>query len=171
VVLDESHEWLSVRKGTGDKEADKDEKELRKELVTWSSHHRKFGWHVYLVTQDEMRIDSHVRGNAEFKCKLKNLKNVPILGLKPFPNLFVVHTYWHGASRKNERVKMEMYTLNKKRAGLYDTMASPVLNLGIDADGVIPLPLTRLQRAARGTAPEIRPTVVEKLKEKRKIAA
>jgi Zonular occludens toxin (Zot) len=151
VVLDEAHEWLNTRTLGQDRDG-------RARIVTWSSHHRKFGWNVQLVTQDDKRIDVQVRGNHEYHKKLKNLRKVPILGFHPFPNLFVAHTYWHGQARKRDRVGLEMYRLTKL-ANLYDTMASPVLHLGADEPGVIALPLTRERREERGTAPEIRPYI------------
>jgi zona occludens toxin len=158
IVLDEAHEWLNSRTLTK-------EKEVREEIVTWASHHRKFGWTVYLVTQHDKRIDIQVRDNHEYHIKLKNLRKVPILGFHPFPNLFVAHTYWHGQSRKRDKVKSEMYTLSKL-ADLYDTMASPVLDLTADAPGTISLPLSRKDREDRGTAPELLPTELDRLKAK-----
>lgn len=162
MILDEAHLWLNARTWDQDDTGVKADKAKavakRLAVVKFFAEHRKLGWRVYLVTQDESRIDNQVRGNAEFAIKLKNLKKYRALGfipLIPF-NLFVAITTWHGTGR--ERVGVSMYMLGKLK-DCYDTMATSAHGMQQTGEGLIFLPLSEQQRQdrARGGGPPARP--------------
>lgn len=162
MILDEAHEWLNARTWDTDAEGGSLTKveatAIRLAIVRFFALHRKLGWHIYLVTQDEKRLDNQVRGNFEYHTRLKNLRKVKVpytLGLIPlwFKDLFVAITVWHGSG--GVRVGTEMYGINKL-ADQYDTMASPSLRLGEERDHeVIRLPLDERQVAARARGERI----------------
>lgn len=119
MVLDEAHNWMNSRAWR-----DQD----RMEIVRFFTQHRKLGWDVYLITQDELNIDRQVRSLFEYLIRLRNLRNVKLFGLRVVPiNLFLAVWEWNSAS--SVVVKRETYTLNKRTASLYDTMA---LSHGLD---------------------------------------
>lgn len=138
IRLDEAHEWLNARKWEDDD---------REPVVKFASHHRKLGWEVYIITQDEKRIDNQVRGNFEYHVHLKNLKKFKLWGILPiFPvNVFVAVTTWHTSAL--DKVGITSYMINKM-ADYYDTMASPVMTDDDEID-VIRLPLTHEERDER----------------------
>jgi len=154
MVLDEAHEWLNARTWDTDdsgRELSKGEAiAMRLAIVRFFALHRKLGWDIYLVTQDEKRLDTQVRGNFEFHTVLKNLRKARVFfGLVPLwpRDLFVAITFWHGS--KNDRQGTRMYGINKL-ANLYDTMASPSLRLGEEPEHtIIRLPYTREMRERR----------------------
>jgi Zonular occludens toxin (Zot) len=162
IVLDEAHEWLNARTWDQDEHGaglSKGEAiRMRLRIVKFFSHHRKLGWHVYLVTQDEKRLDNQVRNNFEYHVHLKNMRRYKALGLIPIVpcHLFVAITTWHAT--KGDRVGIKAYRLNKL-ADLYDTMASPTLRQGDDVDGLIHLPLTPDQIARRAAGESLHDVV------------
>lgn len=176
MVLDEAHEWLNARtwdQAEDGREISKAEAVAnRLAIVKFFALHRKLGWRIYLITQDEKRLDNQVRGNFEFHVRLKNMRRWKLWGIIKvfFFDYFVALTYWHALG--SERVAISSYFLERKVADLYDTMARPEMELG-EEEGVIHMPLTREEREARargewsgrtagrperGSAPDGRPT-------------
>jgi hypothetical protein len=128
MILDEAHGWLNARTWdadeTGQGRTRAEATKRRLDIVQFFALHRKFGWTVYLITQDEKRLDVQVRSNFQEHIHLKNLKGwkVPILGIPLFPvNMFVAVTTWH--DNEASRLGVETYFLNRRVANLYDTMA------------------------------------------------
>jgi hypothetical protein len=129
MLLDEAHMWLNSRtwdadeSGRGLSKAEAVANRLK--IIRFFSQHRKLGWTVYLVTQDEGNLDNQVRRNFEYHVHLKNLAKLPIpgIGLRWCPvNVFVAVTTWH--DNEKTRLGSSFYLLRKSIAGLYDTMAT-----------------------------------------------
>lgn len=129
MVLDEAHMWLNARtwdaddSGRGLTKAQAVMNRLK--IVRFFSQHRKLGWEIYLVTQDDANLDSQVRRNFEDHIHLKNMKayKIPLIGIRPFPvNVFAAVRTWH--DRDRTKLGVEVFLLSKKVAGIYDTMAT-----------------------------------------------
>jgi hypothetical protein len=120
----------------------------RLRVVKFFALHRKLGWHVYLITQSEKRLDNQVRDNFEFHTRLKNMHKFRVWGLFPVVpfNWFWAITCWHASG--GERVGIQSYLLNKL-ADCYDTMARPEVPRGGRELDVIQLPLSASERSAR----------------------
>lgn len=106
----------------------------------WMRQHRKLGWDVYLVAQDEGQIDVQVRNMCTYLVHLVNLKKLRLAWFLPAPpiNLFRARWDWHGG-RSRDAYKLELYALNKATARLYDTHQI-VQKTGHDEEGVVWLP-------------------------------
>jgi hypothetical protein len=114
MVLDEAHNWLNARNWQG---------QDRDRIVKWFTQHRKLGWDVFLITQRGNNIDVQVRALAEYRILLRNLRRVKVWGVPILPfNLFLALWTWEGGT--GDLVKREAYLLNKRVAGMYDTMAT-----------------------------------------------
>jgi hypothetical protein len=128
MVLDEAHNWLNARTWDQD-EAGREltraqAVQARLAVVRLFSQHRKLGWDVKLLTQDEGNLDNQVRRNFEYHTHLKNLRRYRVFGLVPVVpvNVFVAITTWHDNARS--RVGTRTFLLNRKLARCYDTMAT-----------------------------------------------
>lgn len=114
MILDEAHNWMNARSWSA---AD------RKEIVRFFSQHRKFGWDVELIAQDEEMIDKQVRKLAEYIAHGRNLKKAKWAGIRVFPfNLFLVVVRWHAAERTV--VERNFFRLQRWVANLYDHEAT-----------------------------------------------
>jgi len=143
MVLDEAHNWINARTWDSDetgKTAGKGEAVRRRlAIVRFFSQHRKLGWNILLITQDEANIDRQVRSLFEYHVKLKNVRNFKVMGVRVCPcNLFVALWFWNDKSRT--RVKVQSYRLVRRVARLYDTMA---LSHGLEDVELEPIPLPR----------------------------
>ena len=128
LVLDEAHNWLNSRTWDADESGQGRTKaqavQARMDIVRLFSQHRKLGWHVDLITQDELNLDRQVRGLFEYHVHLKNLRRYRALGIFPVVpcNVFVAVTTWH--DNEKSKLGVETFLLNKKLAGCYDTTAT-----------------------------------------------
>lgn len=151
LVLDEAHMWLNARtwdqddagRGLGRDAAVRQ----RLAIVRLFTQHRKLGWNVVLITQDEANLDTQVRRNFEYHTHLKNLRRFRVAGLVPLVpfNLFVAIRHWHDSAKSV--VGRQVFTLNRRVARCYDTMATSH-GLEPDAEDVIVLggPATAAKR-------------------------
>lgn len=111
MVLDEAGGWLNARDWNDP---------ARKPVLEWFRKHRKYGWDVYLLVQDEEQLDKHVRKLFEYHVHLRNLRRMRLLGVSIVPvNLFLALWTWHGLQSTNV-VRREVYRLSWHRH-LYDT--------------------------------------------------
>ena len=117
-----------------------EDKEKRGRDNRWMRQHRKLGWEVFLVAQDEGQIDVQVRNMCTYLVHLVNLKNLRLAWFLPAPpvNLFRAHWKWHGSTDRKPH-KLELYKLDKRTARLYDTHQI-VQKTGHAEDGVVWLP-------------------------------
>ena len=154
MVLDEAHNWINARTWDSDetgKAAGKGEAVRRRlAIVRFFSQHRKLGWDILLITQDEANIDRQVRSLFEYHVKLKNVRNFKVMGIRICPcNLFIALWFWNDKSKT--RVKVQSYRLVKPIARLYDTMA---LSHGLEDDELDPIVLPRPPLRAAGSVSE-----------------
>ncbi len=120
-VLDELQLWMNSRKWTDDS---------RQPLVDWFSLHRKLGADVYAITQHENNIDAQVRRLFEVHVRIKPLHKFKIAGIRVVPfKLFVAFHFFNDSSKT--LLKRESFTLSKRVAGMYRTMA---VAGGVNAD-------------------------------------
>jgi hypothetical protein len=143
MVLDEAHNWMNARTWDADGvSASKNEAVQRRlGVVRFFSQHRKLGWSVYLITQDENNVDRQVRTLFECLVRLRNLHNFKFIGIPIVPvNLFLAIWQWNDPSKSV--LRRQVRRLDKRVARLYDTMA---LSHGagdelLEAGGAIMLP-------------------------------
>lgn len=126
MVLDEAHNWMNARTWDADptgQAATKTEAIARRlKVVRFFSQHRKLGWTVYLITQDEANIDRQVRSLFEYLIRLRNLRNFKVAGVPLVPvNVFLAIWTWNDAAASV--AKRQARRLHKRVARLYDTMA------------------------------------------------
>jgi hypothetical protein len=154
MVLDEAHNWLNARTWDADESGETTSRaqavQKRQNVNRLFSQHRKLGWHMYLIAQDESDIDKQVRNKFEYHTHLKNMKRWRPYGIPLFPfNYFIEITTWHDA--RQTRLGVRTYFLDKKVANLFDTMATShglsyddanIIRLGVSdwARGVDPGP-------------------------------
>lgn len=92
----------------------------RLEWVKFYSQHRKLGYNVILVSQNDRMIDRQIRCLIEYDIKHRKANSFGTIGmLIPIP-LFAAVTYWYGVK---EKCGVEFFTYNKKYAKLYDSYA------------------------------------------------
>jgi zona occludens toxin len=144
MVLDEAHNWLNARTWDADetgRSTNKQEAVTRRlKVVRFFSQHRKLGWSILLITQDEQNLDRQVRSLFEYHVRLKNLGNFKVAGIRLIPmNLFLAIWVWNDAAKSI--VKRECYRLVRPVARLYDTMA---LSHGLEDDEHEPIYLPQI---------------------------
>ncbi|MGC2652117.1 MAG: zonular occludens toxin domain-containing protein [Mycobacterium sp.] len=135
-VLDEAHIWMNSRTWDQDERGEglsRTEAVQRRLAITrFFAQHRKRGWKVVLIAQQAGLLDNQVRDLYEYHTQLRNLRRLKSwwnpLRLLPF-NVFIALTFWH--DRSKTRCGSEVFLLNKRVAGLYDTMAT---SGGLDDD-------------------------------------
>jgi hypothetical protein len=121
MILDEAHNWMNSRNW---RDGDRDV------IVRFFTQHRKLGWDVYLISQDENNLDRQVRTLYEYLVKLRNLRRYKVLGIPIVPfNFFLAIWTWN--DRSGSIVKRQGRRLRRKIARLYDTMAT---SHGLDDD-------------------------------------
>lgn len=156
MVLDEAHNWMNARTWDSDGVSDskKEAVQRRLKVVRFFSQHRKLGWEVHLITQDENNIDRQVRTLFEAIVRLRNLRNFKVAGIPVIPvRLFLAIWVWNDPSKSV--LKRQVRRLNKRVAGMYDSMATSH-GLEDDVEGApiwLPAPPAHWSAPAAG-APE-----------------
>lgn len=113
MVLDEAHNWMNARSWQAGG---------RDEVVRFFTQHRKLGWDVLLITQDEQNIDRQVRSLFEYLVRLRNLRNFKVMGVRLVPVSFFI-AIWSWSANQKMIVKREAFRLHRPTARLYDSMA------------------------------------------------
>lgn len=97
----------------------------RKSWIKFFTQHRKLGYDIYLVAQNDMMIDKQIRALVEYEVKHRKVNNVGLFG--KFVSAFTIGstvicavTYWYG---QKMRLSAEFFLGRKKFYGLYDTYA------------------------------------------------
>jgi hypothetical protein len=115
MVLDEAGTWLNSRSWSNDN---------RTRLIEWFAQHRKMGFNVLLIAQDDQMIDKQPREMYEHHIQLRNAKKaLRKFGVPLCPvNLFVAHHAWHGKGGNGRHiiVRREVYPLGWWK-DLYET--------------------------------------------------
>lgn len=93
----------------------------RQEWIFFFQQHRKMGYDVILVAQNDRLIDRQIRAFIETEYKHRAIKNYKTFGwlLSLFcRGLFISVEYWYGTRL---RCGSEMFVLNRKKASIYNT--------------------------------------------------
>jgi hypothetical protein len=152
MVLDEAHNWMNSRTWDADGQGGGKTEAVHRRLkvVRFFSQHRKLGWEVHLITQDENNIDRQVRTLFEAIVRLRNLRNFRVAGIPVIPiKLFLAIWVWNDPSKSV--LRRQVRRLNRRVAGMYDSMATSH-GLGEDDEGE-PIWLPDPGPAARRAAP------------------
>lgn len=92
----------------------------RKDRLEWNnffSQHRKLGFSVILVTQNDRLIDRQIRALIEYETKHRKVNNFKVGKLLPIPT-FACVTYWYGV---REKLDVSFFFMRKKYSNLYDS--------------------------------------------------
>ena len=121
MILDEAHNWMNARtwnaKGRGD-------------VVRFMTQHRKLGWDVYLIAQQDTMIDAQVRGNFEMRIRLRNLKKARFCGVPITGGVNLFLAIWEFFAAPGVVFRREVFPLGWPK-NLYDTMETFA---GVDED-------------------------------------
>jgi len=94
----------------------------RMDWLEFFSQHRKLGYNIIMVSQQDRQIDKQMRAVLEYDVKHKKANNFKTLGLilsaLRIP-IFSAVTYWYGQA---ERVGAEVFRFRKRDSQIYDTM-------------------------------------------------
>lgn len=92
----------------------------RSDRLCWNnffSQHRKLGYNVILVTQNDRLIDRQIRCLIEYEVKHRKVNNFKIGKLFPFKT-FACISFWYGV---REKLNTEFFVYRKKYGLLYDS--------------------------------------------------
>lgn len=110
VVIDEaqiifnSRDWNSSRKG-----------ESRMDWIKFFSQHRKFGYNIILIAQNDRMIDRQIRALVEYEVAHMKINNY----FRILPLTFFLAVYrWYGQKMK---LTSETFLYRKKIANLYNS--------------------------------------------------
>lgn len=109
-ILYNSRDWNS---STRDKE--KQNKDTRMDWIKFFSQHRKFGYNVILVAQNDRMLDRQIRALVEYEIAHMKMNNYFMI--LPF-TVFLAVTRWYGQRMKLDH---QMILYRKKIANLYDS--------------------------------------------------
>lgn len=93
----------------------------RSDWITFFQQHRKLGYYIVLVAQNDRLIDKQIRAFIETEYKYRSVKNYKFFGRLIsflFGGLFCRIEYWYGPRVK---CSSEFFVLNRKKAKIYDT--------------------------------------------------
>lgn len=93
----------------------------RADWILFFQQHRKLGYDVILVAQNDRLIDRQIRAFIETEFKHRNVRNYKFFGwilALITGGLFCRVEYWYGTRLK---VGSQYFLLNKKKAAIYDT--------------------------------------------------
>lgn len=109
LIIDEASLFFNSREWMVDKG--------RKDWLKFMAQHRKFGYEIILICQNDRQIDRQIRSLVEYEKIHRKANNHKILSLFP-KTLFVCVNYWYVL---NMRVDSEMFFYRKKYGEIYDT--------------------------------------------------
>lgn len=94
----------------------------RSQWITFFQQHRKLGYNVILVSQNDRLIDRQIRAFIEYEVKHRQVRNYKafgfILALLCGGSLFCAVTYWYGMK---ERISAEWIPYRRSVSKMYDT--------------------------------------------------
>jgi len=92
----------------------------RKDRIKWIeffTQHRKLGYNVILVTQNDRLLDRQIRSLIEYEYRHRKVNNFKIGKFLPVKSFAAVQ-YWYGV---RERLGVEFFIYRKKLGDLYDS--------------------------------------------------
>lgn len=116
LVLDECQELFNTRTWN------------RKDRLEWASffrQHRKYGYDVYLISQDDHVIDKQIRAILEYELEHRCVNNYKLfgrlLGLLCGGKLFVCIRKWYSQTGKAAHISSEFFRGRRKYYAMYDS--------------------------------------------------
>lgn len=116
LVLDECQELFNTRTWN------------RKDRLEWASffrQHRKYGYDVYLISQDDKVIDKQIRAIFEYELEHRCVNNYKffgkLLGLLCGGKLFVCIKKWYSQTGKAAHISSDFFAGRKKYYAMYDS--------------------------------------------------
>ncbi len=96
----------------------------RAKWVTFFSQHRKYGYNIILVTQNDRMIDRQIRSLVEYEIKHRKINNYGFGGLLlsfTFMTWFVAIEKWYGMQGQEARLGASFFPYLKKYSKIYDS--------------------------------------------------
>lgn len=93
----------------------------RLEWIDFFSQHRKLGYDVILIAQNDRMIDRQIRNFIETEYKYRAIKHYKMFGFLIsclFGGMFVRVEYWYSSKL---RCSSQFFLLHRKKAKIYDT--------------------------------------------------
>lgn len=95
----------------------------RMQWITFLQQHRKLGYNIIMITQNDRMIDRQIRGFVEYEVKHRNVKNFKLFGallslVLGGGSLFAAITYWYGMK---ERIDVEFMPFRRRIGKFYRT--------------------------------------------------
>lgn len=94
----------------------------RLQWISFFSQHRKLGYEIILISQNDRMIDRQIRTLIETEYKYRNIRNYKIFGRLLsilFGGAFVRVQYWYSVRLK---INSQFFRFHPKQASIYDTM-------------------------------------------------
>lgn len=96
----------------------------RKEWISFFSQHRKYGYNIILIAQNDRMIDRQIRALIEYEVRHRKLSHYGVIGSiitlfsfgRPW---FAAIEYWYGGNRL--KLNTELFMYKKKVARIYDS--------------------------------------------------
>lgn len=119
VIIDEAQIIYNCRDGLG-----RQDKQLRMDWIKFYTQHRKLGYNILLIAQNDRMIDRQIRVLIETETKHRKLNNYGLGGallslLSINSTWFVAIDKWYGGN--NVKLGSQMIRYNRKTAGVYDS--------------------------------------------------
>lgn len=109
IVIDEASIYFNARDWQSDTN--------RKDWLKFLAQHRKLGYDMIFICQDNRQIDRQIRALVEYEVIHRKLNNHRFFKYLPF-TFFVAVTYW---SVLNIRMSASMFYYQNKYGRIYDT--------------------------------------------------
>lgn len=109
LVFDEASLIFNARDWASDKD--------RKEWLKFFAQHRKFGYEIIFICQDDRQLDRQIRALVEYEKIHRKVSNYKLLKFLPF-TLFVCVEVWYSMKMKTNS---EWYFYFQKYGDFYDT--------------------------------------------------
>lgn len=100
----------------------------RNDRLKWCSffrEHRKYGYEVYLISQDDKVIDKQIRSILQFEYTHRCINNYKLagklMGLMAGGKMFVYVKRMYGIKSKDAKIKSEFFTGQQKYYEFYDS--------------------------------------------------
>lgn len=109
LIIDEASLYFNSREWMADKS--------RKDWLKFMAQHRKFGFEIILICQDDRQIDRQIRSLVEYEKIHRKVNNHKLFKFFPKP-IFVSVNYWYVLKMK---IDYEFFFFTKKYGEIYNT--------------------------------------------------